>query len=74
MPVITFIEEAMPDENRPKNSALDEALTRLEKLNERQSKVIEYWFFGGLTHEEIADVLKFPCPLFVAIGDSPAHG
>ena len=63
MPVITFIEEAMPRETPPEELlALDEALTRLEKLNERQIKVIEYWFFGGLTHEEIADVLEISLP------------
>ena len=36
---------------------LDEALTRLEAFNERGARVVEYRFFGGLTHEEIADVL-----------------
>ena len=41
---------------------LDEALNRLEKINERQSKIIEYWFFVGLTHEEIAEVLKKSLP------------
>jgi RNA polymerase sigma factor (TIGR02999 family) len=37
--------------------ALDEVLTRLETLNERQAKVVEYRFFGGLTLPEIAKVL-----------------
>ncbi len=36
---------------------LDEALQSLEKINQRQSKIIEYWFFVGLTHKEIAEVL-----------------
>ena len=36
---------------------LDEALERLKKMNERQSVVVEYRFFGGLTQEEIAEVL-----------------
>lgn len=34
--------------------ALDEALTRLAKLNERLSQVVEYRFFGGLSIEETA--------------------
>jgi RNA polymerase sigma factor (TIGR02999 family) len=38
--------------------ALDEALSALAKLDERQSKVVELRFFGGLTEAEIAEVLK----------------
>jgi RNA polymerase sigma factor (TIGR02999 family) len=38
--------------------ALDEALTALAKLDERQSKVVELRFFGGLTEGEIAEVLQ----------------
>ena len=37
---------------------LDEALTALSKLDERQSKVVEMRFFGGLTEPEIAEVLQ----------------
>lgn len=37
--------------------ALDEALTALEAFNERGCRVVEYRFFGGLTYDEIADVL-----------------
>jgi RNA polymerase sigma factor (TIGR02999 family) len=36
---------------------LDDALKRLEQLNERQAKVVTYRFFGGLTQKEIAEVL-----------------
>ena len=36
---------------------LDNALNKLAESNERQSKIIEYWFFVGLTHEEIAEVI-----------------
>ena len=42
--------------------ALDAALERLGALNERQSRVVEYRFFGGLTHEEIAEVLDVSVP------------
>jgi RNA polymerase sigma-70 factor, ECF subfamily len=37
--------------------ALDDALTSLEKLDLRKSRVVECKFFGGLTTEEIAEVL-----------------
>jgi len=37
---------------------LDEALTALSKLDERQSKIVEMRFFGGLTESEIAEVLQ----------------
>lgn len=36
---------------------LNAALERLETFNERGSRVVEYRFFGGMTHDEIADVL-----------------
>ena len=38
--------------------ALDDALTRMSELDPRKAKVIEFKFFGGLSVEEIADVLK----------------
>ncbi|HXG94536.1 MAG TPA: sigma-70 family RNA polymerase sigma factor [Blastocatellia bacterium] len=38
--------------------ALDDALARLAELDARQSKVVELRFFGGLRHEEVAEVLK----------------
>jgi len=38
--------------------ALDEALTTLAAFDERKSKVVELRFFGGLSVEETAEVLK----------------
>ena len=38
--------------------ALDDALTTLAKLDLRQSKVVELRYFGGLSLEETAEVLK----------------
>ncbi len=38
--------------------ALDEALSQLEQLNERLSKVVECRYFGGFTREETAEVLE----------------
>lgn len=37
--------------------ALDEALHKLAEQDERKSQVVEMRFFGGLTEEEIAEVL-----------------
>ena len=38
--------------------ALDEALQRLAIIDERKSRVVELKFFGGLSVEETAEVLK----------------
>ena len=38
--------------------ALDDALTALAKLDQRQSQVVELRFFGGLAEAEIAQVLQ----------------
>lgn len=37
--------------------ALDEALNRLAKLDERQAKVVELRYFSGLSNDETAEVL-----------------
>jgi DNA-directed RNA polymerase specialized sigma24 family protein len=37
---------------------LDEALTRLAKLDERKSNIVELHYFGGLTYDEIAEALS----------------
>ena len=38
--------------------ALDDALQTLESLDARKSQVVELKFFGGLTNEQMAEVLK----------------
>ncbi len=38
--------------------AVDDALNRLAKVDERKSRVVEMRFFGGLSVEETAEVLK----------------
>lgn len=38
--------------------ALDEALTRLAVIDSRKSQIVELRFFGGLTVEETAEVIK----------------
>ena len=37
---------------------LDDALSDLEQLDERQAKIVEYRFFGGLTESETAKLMK----------------
>ncbi|HEU4689576.1 MAG TPA: ECF-type sigma factor [Vicinamibacterales bacterium] len=37
--------------------ALDEALVRLAALNERQARIVEYRFYGGMSVEEAAESL-----------------
>lgn len=37
--------------------ALDEALEKLSQMDERKSRIVELRFFGGLSDEEIAEVL-----------------
>jgi RNA polymerase sigma factor (TIGR02999 family) len=38
--------------------ALDEALVRLETMNHRQARIVEYRFYGGMSVEETADSLN----------------
>lgn len=38
--------------------ALDQALTRLARLDDRKAQVVELYFFGGLSYEEIGYTLR----------------
>jgi RNA polymerase sigma factor (TIGR02999 family) len=38
--------------------AIDDALERLAKLNQRQCQIVELRYFGGLTEEEVAETLN----------------
>ena len=63
MVATTFDDDLVPRETRADQLIdLDEALTRLKALSERQAAVVEYRFFGGLTHEEIAEVVGVSVP------------
>jgi RNA polymerase sigma-70 factor, ECF subfamily len=56
---VTFDEGlAVAGNTSPDLVALDDALRALAKMDERRSQVIELRFFGGLTVEETAVVLK----------------
>jgi RNA polymerase sigma factor (TIGR02999 family) len=48
----------MPGEKDREIMALDDALNRLEALDKRKAKVVELRFFGGLTVDEVAEVLS----------------
>jgi len=37
--------------------ALHELLEQFKALHQRQYQVVEFWFFGGFKHEEIAEIL-----------------
>ena len=56
---VTFDEAAAARAEKPTDLvALDEALARLAEDHPRRSQVVELRYFGGLTNEEIAEVLK----------------
>ena len=50
--------ESLGDERAPDLVALDEALKSLAEIDPRRSQVVELRFFGGLSIEETAEVLK----------------
>ena len=61
--LVTFVDDKMKRESRPEELiALDEALNKLEQINERQAKIIEQWFFVGMNHEEIGEILNVSMP------------
>lgn len=51
----TFISSSQPSDEM---ILLDDAMKQLAALDERKSRVVELKYFGGLTNEEIAEVLK----------------
>ena len=55
---LEFDEALLPSGERAVDLiALDEALRELERLDARQSQIVELRFFGGLTNEEIGEAL-----------------
>jgi RNA polymerase sigma factor (TIGR02999 family) len=46
-----------PMRNAEELLTLDQALDRLEQLDGRQSQIVELRYFGGLTEEEVAELL-----------------
>lgn len=57
-PLVTFNEELYRGErNAEQLVELDTALQKLEKIDKTQSQIVDFHFFGGLTYQEIAEVL-----------------
>ena len=55
---LSLDEVVLLSSDRPdKMLALNQCLTRLEKLDARQSRIVELRYFGGLTIEEAAGIL-----------------
>ncbi len=53
------LEEGLVAVERPEAMiALDEALSALEKFDERKARTIELHYFGGMTQEEVAGALE----------------
>ena len=48
---------AFVDDHAEEILALDDALDRLRRFNERGANIVVYRFFGGLTHDEIGEVM-----------------
>ena len=55
---VSLTEAEKPTSKSADIIALDEALKTLERLDQRQSQVVELRFFGGLDLSETAEVLK----------------
>lgn len=55
---LTLDESVLADVRDPELVALDDALAELEKLDRRKVQVVEMRYFGGLSVEETAEVLK----------------
>lgn len=56
---VTFHDHLISDDKQADEVLnLDEALTKLEKIAERQSKVVELRFFCGFTIEETAELMS----------------
>ena len=61
--LVTFVDGDVAGEAQADDLiALDEALDRFAQRFERQARVVELSFFGGLTQEEIAEVLGVSVP------------
>jgi RNA polymerase sigma factor (TIGR02999 family) len=47
----------LPQKSHGMLMALDEALKELESVDEQQCRIVELKYFGGLTNEEVAELL-----------------
>lgn len=56
--MVSLAEQAMISKEASEVIALDDALSNLAEMDPRKSQIVEMKFFGGLTTEEVAEVLK----------------
>ena len=57
-PAVTFTDGMAPYEVQIDEFLdLDDALKKLEALDERQAQIVQYRFFGGMNYKEIAEVM-----------------
>jgi RNA polymerase sigma factor (sigma-70 family) len=56
--MVSLAEQAVMSKEVADVITLDEALNNLAELDPRKSQIVEMKFFGGLTDEEVAEVLK----------------
>jgi RNA polymerase sigma factor (TIGR02999 family) len=55
---VTFTDGMVPYDARFSELIdLEDALIRLEALDDRQARIVQYRFFGGMSYDEIADVM-----------------
>ena len=55
---VSLVDQAGVSKEVAEVIALDAALTNLTEMDPRKSQIVEMKFFGGLTTEEVAEVLK----------------
>ena len=56
--MVSLVEQAVIPSEVEEVIALDDALKNLAEMDPRKSQIVEMKFFGGLTTEEVAEVLK----------------
>jgi len=56
--MVSLVEQAVIPSEVEEVIALDDALKNLAEMDPRKSQIVEMKFFGGLTNEEVAAVLK----------------
>jgi RNA polymerase sigma factor (TIGR02999 family) len=56
--MVSLAEQAVISKDVAEVISLDDALTHLAEMDSRKAQIVEMKFFGGLTNEEVAGVLK----------------
>lgn len=57
VPSVTLVEDHVGNERPTEIVELDEALHKLARFDERKSEVLTMHYFGGMTHDEMAEAL-----------------